>query len=60
MEITLGSAIASLLFTEKPQIMVAIAGGLSAIFGGAVVAFTTRRKSKEKGNVVVKQQQVNA
>jgi membrane associated rhomboid family serine protease len=60
MEIIFGSAIASLLFTENPQIMVAIAGGLSAIFGGAVVAFTIRRKSKEKGSVVVKKQQVNA
>ena len=54
MEITFGSAIASLLFTENPQIMVVIAGGISAIFGGAVVAFTTR-KNKEKRSVVVKQ-----
>jgi predicted alternative tryptophan synthase beta-subunit len=46
MEITFGSAIASLLFTENPQIMVAIVGGVSAIFGGAVVAFATRKKEK--------------
>jgi hypothetical protein len=51
MEITFGSAIASLLFTENPQIMVAIAGGVSAIFGGAVVAFATR-KNKEKRSMV--------
>jgi hypothetical protein len=51
MEITFGSAIASLLFIENPQIMVAIAGGISAIFGVAVVAFTTR-KNKEKSSVL--------
>lgn len=51
MEITFGSAIASLLITENPQIMVAIAVGISAIFGVAVVAFTTR-KNKEKRSVV--------
>ena len=51
MEITFGSAIASLLITENPQIMAAIAGGISAIFGVAVVAFTMR-KNKEKRSVV--------
>jgi hypothetical protein len=47
MEIMFGSAIASLLSTENPQIMVAIAGGVCAVFGAAVVAFT-RKKNKEK------------
>ena len=47
MEIMFGSAIESLLVTENPQIMVAIAGGVCAIFGAAVVAFT-RKKNKEK------------
>ena len=47
MEIMFGSAIASLLFTESSQIMVAIAGGVCAIFGAAVVAFT-RKKNNEK------------
>ncbi|HEY7570404.1 MAG TPA: hypothetical protein VH796_03445 [Nitrososphaeraceae archaeon] len=42
-----GSAIASLLVTENPQIMIAIAGGICAIFGTTVVAFT-RKKNKEK------------
>jgi hypothetical protein len=51
MEITFGSAIGSLLVTENPQIMVAIAGGISAIFGVGVVAFTTR-KNKEKRSIV--------
>jgi positive regulator of sigma E activity len=45
--IMFGSAIASLLFTENPQIMVAIAGGVCAAFGAAVVTFT-RKKNKEK------------
>ena len=47
MEIMFGSAIASLLFTENPQIMVAIAGGVCAVFGTAVVVFT-RKKNNEK------------
>ena len=47
MEIMFGSIIASLLYTESPQIMVALAGGICAIFGGTVVAFT-RKKNKEK------------
>jgi hypothetical protein len=47
MEIMFGSVIASLLFTENPQIMVVIAGGVCAIFGAAVVAFT-RKKNNEK------------
>jgi hypothetical protein len=51
MEIMFGSAIASLLFTENPQIMVAIVGGVSAIFAGAVVGFATR-KNKEKRSMV--------
>jgi hypothetical protein len=48
MEIMFGSAIASLLFTESPQIMVAIAGGICAIFGTIVVAFT---RKKDKGKI---------
>lgn len=47
MEIMFGSMIASLLYTESPQIMVAIAGGICAIFGATVVAFTGK-KNKEK------------
>ena len=46
MEIIFGSAFASLLFTESSQIMVAIAGGICAVFGATVVAFT-RKKNKE-------------
>jgi len=51
MEIMFASAIASLLFTESQQIMVAIAGSVCAIFGAAVVA-VTRTENKEKISLV--------
>ena len=48
--------IASLLYTENPQIMVAIAGGICAIFGATVVAFTGKKNKEKISQVKLPQQ----